>query len=105
MLACEGIHISHCLDYEKNEDVRKNLPCTANPSRHVGHIESKQPIVVGCIARDAHAVSAASGSNIDVIDTHVDKPIVGVDVAVVGRCGLIDVVHVTSSRVSRLRQG
>lgn len=75
-----------CFRCEEDTDMRKNLPCAANSARHVGDIEGKQAVVVGCVTRDTYAISAATGSNISAIDTHVDKPVAGVYVAIVGCC-------------------
>lgn len=74
-------------------------PCAANSAWHVGNIKSEQTIGVGCIARDAHAVSAGSVGNVGAIDTHVDKAVVGVDIAILGCCVLIDIVHITGSGI------
>ena len=65
----------------------------------MGNIEREQAIIVGCIARDAHAISAGPINNIGAIDTHIDKTVVAVNVAILGCCCLIDVIHVPSSRV------
>lgn len=65
----------------------------------MGDIESEQAIVVGCITCDVHAVSAGSISNIGAVDTHVDKAVVSINVAVACCCCLIDVVHITSIEV------
>ncbi len=105
MLACERLEISQNSDRERNKNGSKNLPCAANPARHVGDIESKQAIGIGCITRDAHAVSAGASSNICAVDTYVDKVVVCVNVAIAGCCCLIDVVDIPMSRVGRLRQG
>lgn len=66
-------------------------------------IESEQAIVVGCIARDAYAVSAGSINNISAVDTHIDKAVVCIDVAIVGRSSLIDIIHIASRRVGGLK--
>ena len=68
----------------------------------MGDIKGKQTVGVGCIACDAHAVSAGSISNVGAVDTHVDKAVISVDIAVLGCCGLIDIVHITSSGIGRL---
>lgn len=82
-----------------------DLPCAANSARHVREIEGKQTIVVGCITYNTHAISAGSSSNISAVDTYVDKAIVCIDIAIIGCCRLVHVVHITSSRVGGLRQG
>ena len=97
------ISANECSGYERKKVARRNLPCAANASRHVENIESKQAIIIGCIARDAHAVTAGPINNMGAVDTHVDKAVVGVNVTILGCCCLIDVVHVTSSGVDRLR--
>ena len=83
----------------KTKDAQKDIPCAANPAWHVGYIKGEQTVGVGCIARDAHAVSAGSVGNVGAVDTHVDKAVFGVDIAVLGCCVLIDIVHITSSRI------
>ena len=88
---------------EKENTAWKNLPCTADAARHVGNIESKQAIIIVCIARDAHAISAGPINNGGGIDAHVDKAVVGVNVAILGCYCLIDVIHVSSCRVGPLR--
>lgn len=69
----------------------------------MGNIERKQAIIIVCIARDAHAVSAGPIDNIGVVDTHVDKVVVRVNIAILGCYCLVDVIHVSSSRVVPLR--
>lgn len=69
------------------------------------YIKGKQPVVVGCIACDTHAVSTTAGSNVGTVDTHVDAAVVGINVAVVDCRCLIDIVHVASSRVDALMKG
>ena len=88
---------------ERKKNARKNLPCTADAAWHMGDIKSKQAIIIVCIARDAHAVSAGPIYYIGVVDTHVDKVVVGVYVAIFGCCCLIDVIHESGSRVGPLR--
>ena len=76
-----------------------NLPCAANPARHVRDIEGKQAIVVGCSTYDTHAVPAGPGRDVGVVDAYVDKAVVGIDVAIVGCDCLIDVIYITTGRV------
>ena len=83
----------------KPKDARKDKPCTANSAWHVGDIKGEQTVGVGCIARDAHAVSAGPVGNMGAVDTHVDKVVIGVNIAVLGCCVLIDIVHITSSGI------
>ena len=83
----------------KTKDARKDKPCATNSAWHVRDIKGEQTVGVGCIARDAHAVSAGSVGNMSAVDTHVDKAIIGVDIAVLGCCVLIDIVHITSSGI------
>lgn len=68
-------------------------------------IERKQTVVVGCIARDTHAVSAPGGSNVGTVDTHVDAAVVRINIAVSGCCRLIDVIHEAIGRVGGLKTG
>ena len=82
----------------------KDLPCAAYSSGHVRDIEGKKAVVVSCIAHDAHTVSAGAIDNVGAVHAHVDDSIRGVDVAIVGRRCLIDVVHKTSSRICGLKQ-
>lgn len=105
MLACERLYISHCFEYRKQMNKRKKLPCAANPSRHMKNIESEKAIVVSRIADNAHTVSAGSVDNVSAVDTHVDQAIVGIDVTIVGRCSLIDIVHIARCRIGCLREG
>ena len=65
----------------------------------MGDIKGKQTVGVGCITCDAYAVSAGCIGNVGVVDTHVDKAVIGVDVAVLGCCVFIDIVHITGSRI------
>ena len=71
----------------------------------MGDIEGKQAIIVGCIADDAYAVPAGPIGNISAVDTHIYKAVGGTDIFVVDGCILVDVVHIASSRISRLGQG
>lgn len=87
---------------ERKKTVRENLPCTADAAWHMGNIKRKKAIVIVCIARDAHAISAGPINNIGVIDTHVNKVVVGVDIAIFGCYCFVDVIHVSSSRVGPL---
>ena len=83
----------------KTRDARKDIPCAANSAWHVGDIKGEQTVGVVCITRDAHAVSAGSVSNVGAVDTHVDKAVISIDIAVLGCCILIDIVHVPSSGI------
>ena len=65
----------------------------------MGDIKGKQTVGIVCIACDAHAVSAGCVGNVGVVNTHVDKAVIGVDIAVLGCRILIDIVHITSSGI------
>lgn len=67
-------------------------------------IEGKETIVEGCVACDAHTVSAGPIDDIGGVNTHIDKTVFGSNVTIGGRCRFIYVVHITSSRVGTLRR-
>ena len=87
------------LSLRRGQRYEKDIPCAANSARHVRDIEGKQAIVINRVTCDTHAVSAAATGNIGAVDTHVDVAVLRVNIAIFGSSGLIDIVHIASSRV------
>lgn len=80
----------------------RNLPCTANASRHVRNIEDEQAEVVRRVARNSHAFSSRSRCNIGAVNPDVDLVIVRADQAIIGSIGSVKVGHIAAGWIRAL---
>ena len=80
-------------------------PCPANTTGHMSQVDDDQTVVVCNLALQTDALSSRVLSNVRVVDTNIDQPVVGVDESLILGITLVEVVCVSMrGRVRSLKR-